>query len=129
MERIEKIRLVAPAPVVPAKPEARTALWIALASGAGLALVGVTALVTGEVEALIYNAGKCDPAGGEDRYQRCGKNRDISNAARTVAAVAFSGAAVAAATSGILLLRAPAPASRQIGCAVAGLGVACSVEF
>jgi hypothetical protein len=125
------------APAAPTRSERSTpwttsAGWIAAGVAGGLVLAGIGGVVTREWEAQIYDDdSRCGPLPGVTRYQRCGTNRDIGSAAQTVAIVAFSGAAVAAIGSGVLLLRAPPQtrSAKRVGCAMAGLGLLCSSPF
>ncbi len=128
------------APALPRLPagltnsRSRTAAWATLAGAGALGVVGIGGLVTREVEADIWNDdSKCLPPPGQSRYSRCGANRDIGLAAQTIAIGAFVGAGLAAAVSGVLLLRiprsAPAPATGTAGCFVVGPGFECRGAF
>jgi hypothetical protein len=120
-------------PVGYASSSARTAGWITLVGAGGLALVGGAGLATREAEAQTWNNdSQCGPTGGQSRAERCGTNRDIGNAALTVAIVAFAASGVAAAVSGVLLL-GTSQTSRpntphQVGCGV-GFWLLCGGAF
>jgi hypothetical protein len=115
----------------PRSPARHTAGWIALGSAGGFLAIGVAGLVTREWEARIWNSSQCSPTVDKTRADRCGTNRDLGFAAQTTAIVALSGAGVAAAVSGVLLLggssRPSAPT--HVACGIAGLGLACGGTF
>ena len=104
---------------------------VTLAVAGGLLSVALAGAVTGEWEARIYDDdGQCGPANGRTRDERCGTNRDIGSAARTIGVVALAGAGVAGAASAVLLLGGTSSARpARVGFRLTGAGVSCGGAF
>jgi hypothetical protein len=110
-----------------------TAGWITLAGAGALLLVGAGGLVTRDLEASIYNDNaQCGPQPGQSRSDRCGTNRNIGEAAQTVAIVGFAGAGAAAIASGVYFLvrpRSPGARGALLECGGVGSALICRGSF